>query len=28
LQRNTWFYKKEFIKYASARATPALTIMA
>jgi len=28
LQRNTWFYEKEFIKYASARATFALVIMA
>jgi len=24
---NTWFCEKEFIQYASARATPALTIM-
>ena len=28
LKRNTWFCEKEFIKYASVRATLALTIMA
>jgi len=27
-KENTWFCKKEFIKYASARATSALVIMA